>query len=256
MSHTARPIAPEALAEAVAALVIERPGLLRVAVDGPRWAGAHDLAAALLAPIRLAGRSVGLVLAESFWRDASLRFEHGREDPDTFAEWLDSAALRREVLDRAVGLSSYLPSLRDPITNRATRRPPVPLPGDGVVIVVGPFLLGRDLPFDTSVHLALTPGARSRRVPIDERWTLPAFDCLRRGGAPGRGRRHRRPLRRPAPPGALRNPGSRHRTVVARPPPHDQVADSHDERLPPDRPAGVGCRRLHRRTVFIGGPSS
>lgn len=175
MSHTARPIAPEALAEAVAARVIERPGLLRVAVDGPRWAGAHDLAAALLAPIRLAGRSVGLVLAESFWRDASLRFEHGREDPDTFAEWLDSAALRREVLDRAVGLSSYLPSLRDPITNRATRRPPVPLPGDGVVIVVGPFLLGRDLPFDMSVHLALTSGARSRRVPIDERWTLPAF---------------------------------------------------------------------------------
>ena len=161
MSHTARPIAPEALAEAVAARVIERPGLLRVAVDGPRWAGAHDLAAALLAPIRLAGRSVGLVLAESFWRDASLRFEHGREDPDTFAEWLDSAALRREVLDRAVGLSSYLPSLRDPITNRATRRPPVPLPGDGVVIVVGPFLLGRDLPFDMSVHVALTSGARS-----------------------------------------------------------------------------------------------
>jgi hypothetical protein len=90
---------------------------------------------------------------------------------------LDAKALRREVLDRTVEQSSYLPSLRDPITNRATREAPVPLPGDGVVIVAGPFLLGRGLPFDAAVHLALTPGARSRRVPADERWTLPAFDA-------------------------------------------------------------------------------
>ena len=45
------------------------------------------------------------------------------------------------------------------------------------MIVAGPFLLGRGLPFDASVHVALTQGARRRRVPIDERWTLPAFDA-------------------------------------------------------------------------------
>jgi hypothetical protein len=175
-----RPVSPvtaEALPEVLAARLLGRPDVLRVAVDGPSWAGAHDLAAALQGPIRLAGRSAGLVRAESFWRDASLRFEHGHQDPDALAEWLDAKALRREVLDRAVEQSSYLPSLRDPVTNRATREAPVSLPGDGVIIVAGPFLLGRGLPFDASVHLALTPGARSRRVPADERWTLSAFDA-------------------------------------------------------------------------------
>jgi hypothetical protein len=177
VSRPARPVTPEALAEVVAARLLDRPGLLRVAVDGPPWAGAHDLADALLTPIRLAGRSAGVVRAESFWRDASLRLEHGRANSEAFGEWLDAAALKREVLDRAVERSSYLPSLRDPGTNRATREAPVPLPGDAVIMVTGPFLLGRGLPFDASVHLALTPGARSRRVPADERWTLSAFDA-------------------------------------------------------------------------------
>jgi hypothetical protein len=177
VSRPAHPVAPEALADAVAARLLGRPGLLRVALDGPSWAGADDLADALLAPIRLAGRFAAVVRAGSFWRDASLRFEHGRADPAAFAEWLDAAALRREVLDRAVEQSSYLPSLRDPGTNRATREAPVRVPGDAVIVVAGPFLLGRGLPFDVSVHLSLTPGARIRRVPVDEHWTLPAFDA-------------------------------------------------------------------------------
>jgi hypothetical protein len=176
VSRPAHPVAPEALAELVAARLLDRAGLFRVAVDGPSWAGADDLADALLTPIRLAGRFAGVVRAESFWRDASLRLEHGRADPDAFAEWLDAAALKREVLDRAVEQWSYLPSRRDPRTNRATREAPVPLPGDAVIMVAGPFLLGRGLPFDASVHLALTPGARTRRVPVDQHWTLPAFD--------------------------------------------------------------------------------
>jgi hypothetical protein len=176
VSRTAHPVTPEALAGVVAARLLARPGVLRVALDGPHWAGTHELAATLLNPIRLAGRSAGLVHAESFWRDASLRFEQGREDPAAFSDWLDAAALKREVLDRAVERSSYLPSLRDPVTNRVTRAAPVPLPDGGVLIVAGPLLLGRGLPFDTSVHLALTSGARSRRVPAEEHWTLPAFD--------------------------------------------------------------------------------
>jgi hypothetical protein len=177
VSRPAIPVTPAALTEVVAARLLERPGLLRVAVDGPSWAGAHDLADALLTPIRLASRSAVVVRSESFWRDASLRLEHGRADPEAFAEWLDAAALKREVLDRAVEQSSYLPSLRDAGTNRATREAPVPLTGAAVIMVAGPFLLGRGLPFDASVHLALTRGARARRVPVDEHWTLPAFDA-------------------------------------------------------------------------------
>jgi hypothetical protein len=177
VSRRVQPVSPDAVADAVVARLLNRRGVLRVAVDGPHWAGSHDLAAALLAPIRVAGRSAGLVHAECFWRDASLRFENGRQDVDAFREWMDAAALKREVLDRALEQSSYLPSLRDPITNRATREAPVPLPGEGVVVVAGPFLLGRGLPFDASVHLSLTSGARRRGVPVDERWTLPAYDA-------------------------------------------------------------------------------
>ena len=36
---------------------------------------------------------------------------------------------------------------------------------DGVVVVVGWFLLGRWLPFELAVHVSLSPTARGRRVP-------------------------------------------------------------------------------------------
>jgi hypothetical protein len=43
------------------------------------------------------------------------------------------------------------------------------------VLVDGPLLLGRGLPFDLSAHLHLTPAARERRIGDEWRWTLPAF---------------------------------------------------------------------------------
>jgi hypothetical protein len=44
-----------------------------------------------------------------------------------------------------------------------------------VVVVSGSVLLGRGLPFDVAVHLALSPGALVRRTPPDQAWTLPAL---------------------------------------------------------------------------------
>ena len=44
-----------------------------------------------------------------------------------------------------------------------------------MVVVDGPLLLGRGLPAELTVHLALSPAALARRTPPDEAWTLPAY---------------------------------------------------------------------------------
>lgn len=113
--------------------------------------------------------------ARSFWRDASLRFEHGREDVDSYPSWLDADALRREVLLPALH-GEFLPSLRDPATNRSTRAARARLGERGVLLVSGELLLGRGLPFDRTVHLAMSAAARARLTPESEAWTLPAFE--------------------------------------------------------------------------------
>jgi hypothetical protein len=168
-----RPVAPDGLAELLASWLTEAPGVVRVAVDGPPCAGPDQLADALAEPLRVLGRPFLHVRAESFWRDASLRLEYGHEDVESYASWLDAGALRREVLS---GDGWYLPSLRDPRTNRATRAPRTRLPDDAVLAVSGPLLLGLGLPFDRVVHLTVSPAARARRTPPDQAWTLPAFD--------------------------------------------------------------------------------
>jgi hypothetical protein len=176
LSPAYRPVEPAALPGLVASRIDERTGIVRVAVDGPPCAHPHEFAAALAEPLRLLGRPFEQVRAETFWRDASLRLEYGREDVDSFPSWLDAAALRREVLDPVLGARAFLPSLRDPATNRATREPRRPVAAATVVAVSGSLLLGRGLPFDVTVHLAVSPDARARRTPADDAWTLPAFD--------------------------------------------------------------------------------
>jgi hypothetical protein len=128
--------------------------------------------------IQAAGFPGVVVVAEQFWRDASLRFEHGREDVESYYQgWLDAESLRREVLDPlAESPGRFLPSLRDPATNRSTRADYQTLAAPAVVIVAGELLLGRGLPFDHTIHLAVSPAARRRRTATDRQWTLPALD--------------------------------------------------------------------------------
>lgn len=169
---------PEILAADLAAAI--GPGIaLRAALDGPCCADPHALADALIAPLRTMGRDVARIRADTFWRDASLRFEHGRTDVLSFErEWLDAAALRREVLDPLGpgGSGEYLPSLRDPETNRATRAHRRAARENTILVVSGELLLGHGLPFDRTIHLALSAGARARRMPDEWAWTLPAFE--------------------------------------------------------------------------------
>jgi hypothetical protein len=171
-----QPIAPADLPARIAGWLAEWPGILRVAVDGAPCTDPDGFAAALLPLLQAAGRPVAHVRAVTFWRDASLRFEHGREDLESYLGWLDADALRREVLGPAVTDGRYLPSLRDPATNRSTREAPRPVADGTVLLVSGSLLLGRELPFDRTIHLTMSPAARARRTPAAEAWTLPAYD--------------------------------------------------------------------------------
>lgn len=175
-----RPVTPQLLvtelAERIAATRIgER---VRVAVDGPEAADPGGLADALVAPLRVSGRPVFRVRAEDFLRPASLRFELGRRNPDSFyAGWLDESGLRREVLDPAgpAGSGRLLPALWNAETDRASRAEYVRVPPTAAVVVSGPLLLGGGLPFDFTVHLEMSAAALARRTAVDQAWTLPAF---------------------------------------------------------------------------------
>ena len=172
-------------AEGVAALVAYRTAGLqlthpvRVAVDGPPWSGL-DLSAPLVEALASWSRVATVVRVSDFLRPASLRLERGRDDADAFYdEWIDIAALRREVLDAAGpdGSGLVLPSLWDARRDRASRADYVAVAPGSVVVVEGWFLLSSDLPFDLTVRVALSPAARARRVPTaDAARELPAYD--------------------------------------------------------------------------------
>lgn len=175
------PISPERLAELLADRIA---GLAadgrraRVALDGAPAAGPAGLADALVEPLRLRGHPVQRVSAADFLRPASIRLEYGHQDPDAFHDsWLDDGALLREALDplEPGGSGRILPTFWDRATDRATRARYVQLPPGGVLLLDGPLLLGRWLPFELTVHLALSPAALARRTAPEQLWTLPAF---------------------------------------------------------------------------------
>jgi hypothetical protein len=156
---------------------------LQVAIDGAPAAGPAALADALADALVGLGVAPLRVRSEHFLRAASLRFERGRDDPDAFYEdWLDVSALVREVLAPLgpQGSGRYLPSRWDAGRDRATRAPYEVAPESAVLLVDGTFLLGRALPWNDSVHLALSPAALRRRTLESERWTLPAFERYER----------------------------------------------------------------------------
>lgn len=175
-----RPVSVDVLITELAdTITARRPDQwLRVAVDGAPPTRPGALAAGLVAPLRLRGRPVLPVDAADFLRPASLRFEHGRTDPDAlWSDWLDVGGLTREVLDplEPGGSGRVLPTLWDAATDRATRAEYVDLPPGGVLVVAGSLLLGRGLPFDLTVHLAMSAAALARHTETAERWTIPAY---------------------------------------------------------------------------------
>lgn len=174
-----RSIDPDALPGELATYLTSRAGVVRVAVDGAAATDPDGLAARLLEPVQARGRAAVHIRADAFWRDAALRLEYGHTDEYSLVHsWLDYDALRREVLDPLGpdGTRRYLSSLRDPVTNRATREPPRDAAPGTVVVISGQFLLGHGLPFDRTIHLSVSPGALARMTTAELAWTLPAFD--------------------------------------------------------------------------------
>lgn len=159
--------------------VTDRPWTT-VLVDGAAAAtNTTELADSLVEPLRVHGRDTMRVSAADFLRPASLRFEHGKQDPDAlYTDWLDLGALRREVLDPLVsgGSGEVLPSLWDAERDRATRAERVKLAPGGVLLLDGEMLLGRGFDVDVSVHLWLSPNALRRRLPAENQWAIPAYE--------------------------------------------------------------------------------
>lgn len=147
-----------------------------VLVDGAPPTAPRDLADALVAPLRAAGRTAVRVRAADFLRPASVRLEHGRRDPDAYLEdRLDVRALAREVLGPFVATGRYLPSLWDAVADRATRAPYAHAPEGAVLVLDGDLLLGHGLAADLTVHLAVRAATLARRLPDEDAWLLPAF---------------------------------------------------------------------------------
>jgi len=175
-----RPVSPELLAEELAAELAARHRQqhpLRVGLDAPACADLEPVLTLLAERLREAGHPVAILPARLFYRDASLRWEHGKTDVESFySGWLDIAAMQREVLLPLATDGSYLPSLRDPDSNRSTRAARLRLPPAGMALIAGELLLGGGLSFDTVVHVSVSRQARRRQTPAELQWTLPAHD--------------------------------------------------------------------------------
>jgi hypothetical protein len=155
---------------------------VRLGVEGPVAADAEALADAIAAELERRAVPVARVRGREFLRARSLRLERGPDDPDAYLDgWYDLGALRREVLDPLGpgGSLRWLPGLRDPESDRPLRRPPVDAAPGTVAVVDAPFLARWEVAdaVDVLVHLDVSPPARARRVPADERArVLPAWD--------------------------------------------------------------------------------
>lgn len=193
------PVSPEVLVERLVERVVDGLAAARAA-DGAdrRWRVLLDgapptapgaLADALVEPLRARGHAAVRVSAGDFLRPAGVRFEHGREDPDALLDdALDAGALIREVLDPLGpgGDGTYLPALWDAARDRSARATRVPTVPGTVLLLDGGLLLGRWLPADLTVHLAVRPDTLARRTPPPDAWRLPAEERYRAEADPER----------------------------------------------------------------------
>ncbi|MFD1149038.1 nucleoside/nucleotide kinase family protein [Saccharothrix hoggarensis] len=174
------PLTPRTLVDELVGRIdaVPRDTWARVLLDGAVPTRPGELADALVEPLRALGRPVLRVSAGDFLRPASVRLEHGHQDPDSFRDaWLDVGGLVREVLEPLDpgGSGRVLPALWNAATDRAHRADYATLGAGGVLLVDGTLLLDKWLPAELTVHLWLSPGALERQLPAEWRWTLPAY---------------------------------------------------------------------------------
>ncbi len=173
------PVSPDRLvtdlADWIERLPQRRP---RIVVDGFDETGAAWLADALSEVLGSRGRPVVRVSTRWWWRAASLRLEYGREDLDMLlGGWLDTAALRREVLDPLAddGSGVYLDRLRDPDSDRSIRKDRHRALAGTVLIVDSPFAAAWGVQGDARVHLQVAVSAVARKLPDGRQWWVEAY---------------------------------------------------------------------------------
>lgn len=168
------PLTPSGLAGLVVERALElRPRAgdhgVRLGIDGCLPDDGSALADDVTARLAALGLATARVRQGDFLLPRSLRLELGADDPDAVWErWYDDNALRREVLDPLGpgGVMTWLPTLRDPVTDRATRAPARPAAPGTVAVVDGRFLLRHELAaaFDLVVHLQTSAATQHRRL--------------------------------------------------------------------------------------------
>lgn len=147
---------------------------MRLGVDGCIPDDASALADDVAARLAALGTPVARVRQRDFMLPRSQRLELGADDPDALWErWYDDGALRREVLEPLGpgGAMRWLPTLRDPVSDRSTRVLRRPAAPGTVAVVDGRFLLRWELAdaFDLVVHLQTSAPAQERRLDDGER---------------------------------------------------------------------------------------
>lgn len=151
-----------------------------VGFDGLAEIGTTDLADRVAERIRTGGGVVVRASTKWWWRPAALRLELGREDIDMLLTgWVETDALRRELLDPVAAGRPHITRLRDPGTDRSVRQPPADVPPGTVVILDGPFLVATALPLDGLVVVQVGPGTLRRALPDDRQWWLDADERYR-----------------------------------------------------------------------------
>jgi uridine kinase len=156
----------------LAASPVDRPCL--VAMDGADGAGkttfARALVAALVDPGPRVPGPVVQVSVDGFHRPREQRYRRGRSSPQGF--WLDSYdhdALRAELLGPwRAGRGSYRTAVHDVATDSSLDLPPRPVPGRGVLVVDGLFLLRDELrdAWDLTARLEVGATERFRRMAV------------------------------------------------------------------------------------------
>lgn len=147
------------------------PETANVAIDGAPPTRPGELAEAAVANLREQGRQAVHIRSQDYLRPASLRFELGRTNPESYYErWVDLQALGREALNRS---GRILTSFWNAETDRATR---AGYTEADLVVLSGQLLLGAGLDLDLSVHLGMSMLVLGRKMPGDLAWALPAFE--------------------------------------------------------------------------------
>jgi uridine kinase len=147
------------LASLMLALPEDRPRA--VCLTGVGCSGKTTLAAELVDIVLGAGRPVVAVSYDDFHLPRERRHRQGRASAAGYLDdSFDPAALRRCVLDPvAASASSIVPASYDLAADLPVEPGPAPLPGNGVVLVEGSFLLVPELAerWDLSVMVVADP---------------------------------------------------------------------------------------------------